>query len=507
MSGTAALEAVSIRKVYPGTVALNGVTIRFLGGEVHAVIGKNGAGKSSLIRILAGAVQPSSGIIRVHGRALRFRSPRDAAREGIATVYQELSLAPDLTVGENILLGRMPTKWAGLSIDRKAVRAEATRVLGGMNVSLDIDAKAGRLGVAEQQVVEIAKAMVSAPSVLMLDEPTSALAHGEKESLFRLVRDLAARGVAVVYISHRLQELQEIAGRVSVLRDGDLIGTISIEEATPATVAHMMFGETVQKTHTQAPAPSSEPVLEVDRLWSGDRVQGVSFTVHKGEVLGVAGLLGSGRTELLRAIAGADRIDAGVIRVQGREVRRPDPRKMKRLGIGLTPENRKEQGLVLPLTIRENLCLASLDRIAFKRILWRSRERAVVDRIIRKLGIAVSDPEHEVSTLSGGNQQKVVVGKWLNTAPKVLLFDEPTRGVDVQAKEQIFQIMRDLSRRGIACVFVSSELEELLEVCHRILIMQRGRFVGEVLPAEVSAKELFQRCLEPAAAERLGTEG
>ena len=488
------LQTRDIRKVYPGTVALKDVSIGFEGGQVHALIGKNGAGKSTLVKIISGAVQPTSGAILVDGREVQVRSPRDAFREGIATVYQELSLVPELTVGENILFGRLPKRRRsrGIVVDWNEVFKQASTLLDSMQVDLDVRKKVSQSGVAQQQVVEIAKAMSFDPSVLVLDEPTSALAHHEVQNLFRLIRGLAKKGVAVVYITHRLQELEEIADTVSVLRDGNLIGTIGIEEATPETIAQMMFGEVVQKARPAGLEVQREPVLQVQHLTIKGKLHDIGLTLYKGEVLGIAGMLGSGRTELLRAIFGSDTIDRGEIVVGDRVITNPRPARMKKLGLGLTPESRKEEGLIPLLTVRDNVCLASLGRISLKGLILKGRQRAVADKTVEELRIAVSDIEQTVSLLSGGNQQKVVVGNWLNTDPLIMLFDEPTRGIDVQAKQQVFQIIWDLSKRGISSILVSSELEELIEVCHRILIMQNGRIVDEVVADGLRVETLLE---------------
>lgn len=484
------LEAAGIRKEYSGTVALDDVSVAFTGGKVHALVGKNGAGKSTLVRILAGTTQLTRGRIFVDGREVRLRSARDAFREGIATVYQELSLIPGLTVAENILLGRLPRRWG--RIVWREVFAQAQAVLAEMQARLDMRQKAGELGIAQQQVVEIAKAMSFQPSVLMLDEPTSALAQHETESLFQLIRRLAAQGVAILYITHRLQELPQIADTVTVLRDGRLIGVMEMAQATPEKIVGMMFGSVGRKQRPADLWVSAEPLLEVRHLSKRGQFEDVSFTLRKGEVLGIAGMLGAGRTELLRALFGAEPADSGEILIEGRPVRAADPVTMKQHGLAYTPEDRKYQGLVQTLSTRENLCLASLTGIVTKR-----RERPAARGLIAQLDIQAPDVEAPVTSLSGGNQQKVVVGKWLKTRPRVILFDEPTRGIDVQAKQQIFQILWDSSRRGISSIFVSSELEELVEVCHRILIMKRGRLAGEVLSADgVSANELYLRCME-----------
>lgn len=494
---TIKLRTSDLKKVYPGTEALKGVSIGFEAGKVNALIGKNGAGKSTLVKILSGAVEPTSGQILLDGEPLQLRNPRDAFRKGIAIVHQEMSLAPELSVAENILLGRLPRRGPGrILVDWREVARRSRTVLESMNVALDVEARVGGLSVAQQQIVEIARAMSFAPRVLMLDEPTSALGTHEVERLFVLIRELTRKGVAVVYITHRLQELKEIADNVSVLRDGQLVGTIGVEEATTNTIVHMMFGQVVQKSRPAELEIAPEPVLEVRGLSRRGALEEIDLTLRRGEVLGLAGMLGSGRTELLMSIFGAELADRGQVLVGGRPIRRPSPRRMKEAGVGLTPENRKEHGLVLLLDTRENLCLAGLKRLSAGGIITKGRQRRVVEKLVQDLHITAGDLDESVASLSGGNQQKVVVGNWLNTQPRILLFDEPTRGIDVAAKQQMFQIIWDLSRRGISSIFVSSEFEELLEVCHRILIMQKGRIVGEVRPENVTLEQLVARCVE-----------
>jgi ribose transport system ATP-binding protein len=491
------LQTIDLRKVYPGTEALRGVSIGFAGGKVHALIGKNGAGKSTLVKILSGAVEPTSGQLLVDGQAVRLQGPKDAFHKGIATVYQEMSLVPELTVAENILLGRLPRRGPGkVLVDWAEVHRRSRAVLDRMNVRLDVEAKVAGLSVAQQQIVEIARAMSFSPAVLMLDEPTSALGYHEVEGLFGLVRQLAGQGVAVVYITHRLNELKEIADTVSVLRDGQLVGTIDAQQADAAKLVEMMFGQTVPKSRPADLKVAPEPVLEVQNLSKQGELDDVSFTLHRGEVLGLAGMLGSGRTELLMSIFGAEPADSGRIVVGGREIARPSPRRMKKAGIALAPENRKEHGLVLLLNTSDNMSLAGLDRLSTGGVMRKDRQRRMVRDFVERLQIAVADVGQSVASLSGGNQQKVVIGNWLNTTPQILLLDEPTRGIDVQAKQQVFQIIWDLSRSGISSLVVSSELEELLEVCHRILIMQKGRIVGEVRPEGVSLERLFAQCIE-----------
>jgi ribose transport system ATP-binding protein len=492
------LETVRIRKEYPGTVALRNISLRFDGGKIHALLGKNGAGKSTLVKIFAGAVRQDAGEILVNGKPIDLRSPRDALRQGIAAVHQELSLVPELTVAENILLGRLPKRkgGGGLIIDWDETFSRARKILDTLGVAIDVRTRAADLGVAQQQSVEIAKAMSYDPSVLMLDEPTSALAHHETERLFGLLRTLAGRGVVLLYITHRLEEIHRIADTVTVLRNGELIGTIGIADATPAAIVQMMFGEVVTKTRPPDVLLHRKPVMEVRTLTRKNAFEHVTFTLHAGEILGIAGLLGSGRTELLRSLFGADPHDSGDLLLDGAVVRPSNPIQMKSFGVVLSPENRKEEGLIQMLSTRANVCLASLSRISRGGFTTRAREQKVVDRNIREVDIKVSDAEAAVSTLSGGNQQKVVVAKWLNTTPRIMLLDEPTRGIDIQAKQQMFQLIRDLSGRGISCIVVSSELEELMDICHRVLIMKRGKIAGEMFPYQSTLEDLFAVCMQ-----------
>ncbi|MDA0336673.1 MAG: sugar ABC transporter ATP-binding protein, partial [bacterium] len=469
--------------------------------EVHALIGKNGAGKSTLVKMLAGSVQPTSGAILVDGVQVSLPTPTAAFRHGIAIVYQELSLIPSLTVTENILLGRLPQR--GPCIDWRAAHARAQAVLADMEIDIDVRTRVGDLGVARQQVVEIAKAMSGEPAALLLDEPTSSLARHETGRLFSLIRRLAERGVAVIYISHRLQELHQIADRVTVLRDGHHIGTKAMPDTSAADIVHMMFGEVVQRARPVDLQVGSTCALRVHDLTRAGAFEAIDFTLHEGEILGLAGMLGSGRTELLRSIFGAESFDSGRIEVAGQPIAAPTPMLMKQHGLAFTPENRKEEALVQRHSIRANMCLAGMGRMARGLFTSRALEQPHVEAQVERLRIKVSSTEDPVAALSGGNQQKVVIGNWLNNQPRIMLFDEPTRGIDVQAKQQIFQVMWDLSRDGIASIFVSTELEELVEVCHRILIMQGGRIVAAVRPEDISADELYVRCMETPGVEHV----
>ena len=470
-------------------------------GLVHALMGKNGSGKSTLIKILSGSVVPSAGTLRVDDAPVAFATPADAFAAGVVTVHQELSLVPSLSVGENIYLGRLPQRrvLGRTVVDWARVHRDAGRLLHEMGLDIDPRSKVSRLSVGRQQVVEIVKAMSYDPAILLLDEPTSALASREVDLLFALLRRLRARGVTMVYITHRMNELFEIADTCTVLRDGHGVASVAMADATPDGIVQMMFGDVARAVRPpRRTVDRGQPVLSVRRLARHDAFADVSFDLYPGEVLGMAGLLGAGRTEVLRAIFGADRLNAGEIVLAGERVTHPDPRGMKRRGLGYTPENRKEVGLVQARSVHDNLCLASLDRIAPRFVLTRGREAPYVRRQVAGLAIKVPDAMLPVSSLSGGNQQKIVIGNWLNTEPRVMFFDEPSRGIDVQAKQQVFDIMWREAARGLASVFVSSELEELLEVADRILVMRQGRIVAEVLPERTSLTDLYRLCMEGA---------
>jgi ribose transport system ATP-binding protein len=495
---TPILVMQNVNKQYPGVKALDNVTFSVEEGEVRALLGKNGAGKSTLVKILSGAVEPDSGTIRIDGNEVNIDGPRDAFELGICTVYQEMSLVPGLTAAENILLGRWPTRrQLGLSvIARKEIRWAAQAALDQLEVKLDLNEQVSRLNVAQQQLVEIAKAISFDPRVLVLDEPTSALPGEEVDTLHRVVRRLANQGRAIIYVTHRLQEVPRVADSVTVLRDGRHIGTIPAAEASPERIANMMIGVDWQRSEHVREREVGDVKLSVRNLNREGILHNLSFDLYGGEVLGIAGLLGSGRTELLRAIFGLDPIDSGEIYVGGRLIEHPSPITMKDHGVGLTPEDRRRQGLVMPFPVRQSLTLASLDRASDRGILRSRRERALAQEMVDNLQIVTASLEVKTETLSGGNQQKVVIGNWLNTLPDVLIMDEPTRGIDIQAKEQIFALVRDLADQGLAVLFVSSEIEEVLDVADRILIMNQGYITGEVKSDEIDIERLLAITME-----------
>lgn len=487
------LEARNVVKVYPGTRALDDVSVSFDSGKVHAIVGKNGSGKSTLLKVFAGSEIATSGAIFLDGREVRLSTTIEALKDGIATVYQELSLVPTLTVTENILMGRLPTK-RGM-IDWKAARAYVRELLEELEIDVPATAVVSSLSMWQRQMIEIAKAMSYNPRVLQLDEPTSSLAKHEVASLFKMVRKLKEKDVIILYVSHKLHELWEIADDCTVLRDGKLIGTKRLSELSHRELIDMMFGETKVESRPVDLMESDEVLLRVQNLSRQGKFHDVSFELHKGEVLGIAGMLGAGRTELLKSIFGADPYDSGTIEFGGETMTHSSLKKMKTLGMALTPEDRKNEGLVLEASIANNLIYASLDQLSNGGFMNTREEKRFVDRQVDSLRIKVATAALPVSSLSGGNQQKVVVGNWLNTKPTVMMFDEPSRGIDVAAKQQIFKIMWEQSKKGVSSIMVSSELEELLEVCQRILIMVEGRIVREVNPDEMKIDDLYAMCM------------
>lgn len=483
------LHLEELTRHYGAVRALHNFTHSFASGQVHALIGKNGSGKSTFIKMMAGATSPTSGRIRLGGRPVQFRSPQDALAEGVVTVYQELSLVPGLSVAENIFLGRLPRR--GKWIDWTRLHDLAGALLEEMG-AIDIDPRQSveSLSVGRQQLVEIVKASSLSPKVLLLDEPTSALAAAEVERLFALIRRLKAKGVTILYISHRLAELPRIVDTVTTLRDGAFAGSLPMAEAGPREILGMMFGN-LAPLDRPAHRAGGELLLEVQGLRIEPWLRDVSFRLCKGEVLGIAGMLGSGRTELLHGIFGARPIDAGRVLLDGRDITSYGLPGRKAEGLAYASEDRKHAGLVLDHSIHANLVTAPLRKIAKWGLTWLGLERPHAERQVAGLQIKVSDLMLPVNSLSGGNQQKVVVGNWLNSGPRVLLLDEPGRGVDVQAKRQIYQIIWDQAARGLSSIVVSTELEDLAECCDRVLVLRDGRIAAEFSGKGLDPKALY----------------
>ncbi len=479
-SSAAVLEMRGIRKAFPGVVALDGVDLTLHAGEVHMLLGENGAGKSTLMKILSGAYRKDAGEIRMHGEPADIQDPRDAIARGIRVIYQELNLVPHLPVAENIFLGAAPTKWPGM-VDWRRLHVSAARLLADLGMEIEPGTLVSRLSLAQQQMVEIAKALAGdAPAtILVMDEPTSALTSREVDQLFALIGRLAARGVAIVYITHRLDEVFRIGARVTVLRDGRHVAMCPLRDVTAAQLVRMMANRDLGDHFPKVRVPAGRELLRVENVSRSGLLSGISFSLRAGEVLGIAGLLGAGRSELARVLAGADRCDDGGIFIDGTAVRLRTPADAIRLGIGLLPEDRKAQGLVAGLTVARNIALPHARRLARFGFVPRRAEAALAAPILKELRVKATASQ-AVRLLSGGNQQKVVLGKWLAGDARIFIFDEPTRGVDVGAKVEIYNLMNRLTAAGAGIIMISSELPELLGMSDRILVMHRGRIQAEM---------------------------
>ncbi len=497
----ALLEMKNIVKEFPGVRALDGVTFDLQTGEVHALVGENGAGKSTLMKVLSG-VYPDrtySGDIFVNGEIEQFSNIREAEKAGIAIIFQELSLVKELSVGENIFLGREPSRFG--VIDSTRLYQKAAKLLNDLNLSINPRTKVGNLGIGQQQLVEIAKALSQEAKILVLDEPTAALTESEVKTLFGILEKLKARGVGMIYISHKLGEVFQISDRITVLRDGKTVGTNETKNLTVEKVIALMVGREVGDIFPKISHEFGEMALEVKNLSAFDvdnpnkkLVDNVTFSVRRGEVLGIAGLMGAGRSELLMAIFGAwSGKTAGEIFVEGKRVEINSPSEAIENGIGFVTEDRQRFGLLLEQSLLDNLTLAALKQISGAFLTHRSRETVAAQNVMNLLKVKANSPLMMANTLSGGNQQKVVLGKWLLTNPKVLFLDEPTRGIDVGAKQEIYAEINKLAKEGLAIVMVSSELPEIMGLSDRILVLHEGKLTGEFTKAEATAEKVMAR--------------
>ena len=493
----ALLQLRGITKRFPGVLALDGVDFALTAGEVHALVGENGAGKSTLIKIISGVHQPDAGRIDYLGTPVTFPTPRAAADRGITVIYQEVALFPDLTVLENLYVGAYPRRpllrhsGRGRRVDWMAMRARAQDVAASLGVKLDLEAPVHRLSAAQQQLVEIARALLRDARVIIMDEPTGPLTQQDAARLFSLIRQLRARGVGIIYISHRLEEIFEVADRLTVLRDGRRIVAMPVGETTREMLIHHMVGRTLDTLYPHTARQTGPPVLEVEGLGTSGALTDVSFTLGRGEILGLAGLVGSGRTTLARAIFGIVPPGRGRIKLDGVDARIAHAGRARELGIAYVPEERQRQGLVLPFSVSENLSLVILRRLSRLGFINHASERTVAHDVVRRLDIRTPGIGVPAATLSGGNQQKVVVGKWLAAQPRVLIMDEPTRGVDVGAKAEIHRLMSELAGRGLAILLISSELPELLGMSDRIMVMHRGRIAGELSRGQATQEKIM----------------
>jgi len=484
------LQLENITKNFPGVKALDNVRFEVYAGEVHALLGENGAGKSTLIKIISGVYRPDSGTIMVDGTPVQINNPREAQARGIATIYQELLLYPELTVAENIFMGHAPRTRFG-AIDWAEMSRRAKDILASLNIhDLDVRRKVGTLTVGNRQRVEIAKALSQNARILIMDEPTAALTEADVVRLFDIVRLLRSRGVGVIYISHRLEEVFELADRVTVLRDGQYVDTRLVAETTRDDLISMMVGRTIDNLFPKLPAEIGAPVLEVRDLVRQPMTRGVSFTLRAGEIVGLAGLVGSGRSEVAQVIFGIWPAESGQVLLDGKPVHIKSPEQAMKLGIAYVPEDRGTQGLIRKMRVRENISLAVLRQLSAYGFISPRKELNLASDSIQQFNIRAYSPEQIANKLSGGNQQKVVVSKWLASRPRVLIMDEPTRGIDVGAKAEIHRLMSELAQRGLAILMISSELPEIVGMSDRVLVMRGGRIVAEYQREEATQEQI-----------------
>ncbi|MCE9544895.1 MAG: sugar ABC transporter ATP-binding protein [Planctomycetia bacterium] len=499
-SGAAPLIAVDrVTKRYPGVIALNDVSLNILPGELHAICGENGAGKSTLMKILAGVIPDYEGEIRLRGAALRFGDTRAAEAAGVAIIHQELNLVEELSAAANIFLGRELTTAWGL-LDERGMNARARELLLSLECDVAPQARAGSLRVGDQQLIEIAKALSFDTDILIMDEPTSALTETEVARLFRVIARLRARGVTILYISHKMDEVFQLADRVTVLRDGKWVSTLERTATNAREITHLMVGREIEATQFTEPRRPGEVVLEVNRLslaWPGHakawRLRDVSFQLRRGEVLGFAGLMGAGRTELLECLFGASQVPPqGRIVLSGHEVNFFQPVEAMKAGVAMVTEDRKRLGLFAQFDVGQNVSICTLDRVASGGMISAAAEERMARASVARLGVKTAGLSAAITSLSGGNQQKTIIARWLLTEPKVLLLDDPTRGIDVGAKAELYRVIDGLCREGLGVIVTSSELPELLTLCDRILVLCEGRLTGEFTRDEATEQKIME---------------
>lgn len=482
------IELQDICKYFPGVKALDHANLTVYPGEVHALMGENGAGKSTLIKVIAGVHKIDSGTYKMDGQEAQITCPADAREKGISVIYQELNMISGLTVAENIFFGNYPKKGRGL-VDWKKLNKDAKALLQELETDIDPMMKVGYLPVGKQQLVEIAKSLAMNPRVLIMDEPTSALSMKEVEHLYTIIRKLKEKGVAIIYVSHKLEEIYAVTDTITVMRDGKYIGTGKTSELKEAELIRMMVGHSVQDISVRESVKQKDAVLEVKGL-NTDHVRDISFYIRKGEVVGFAGLMGAGRTELARAVIGADHRNSGQILLEGRELPPNSVAKAKSFGIGLVPEDRKRSGIIAKKGVGFNISIASLGQLKKGLTVSAEEEEQEILKQIQELGIKTASVQVNVETLSGGNQQKVILARWLMKENlKVLIIDEPTRGIDVGAKAEIYKILDRLARKGVAILMISSELPEIINLCDRVYVMNNGRIRGELNRDEMNVTQ------------------
>ncbi len=484
------VEMQKVTKAFPGVLALNKVDFSCIPGEIHAVVGENGAGKSTLMKIIAGVYRPDGGSISLKGKKTVFSSPKHAQKCGISIIYQEFNLIPELTVAENIFLGREPTK-RGPLIDSVTLKRRSRELLTDLNAKIDIQSKVKDLGVAHRQMVEIAKALSLDADIIMMDEPSAVVSGRELESLFRIIRSLKKSGKTIIYISHRIEEIFQISDRTTVLKDGQLVGTYDTVDLDKPQIVKLMVGRNLTETFPSREVGKKKEILALEDVGRDKILQHVSFKVYSGEILGLAGLVGSGRTEIARAIFGACAIDSGRLLLNGSLLKGATPKSSIASGIGFVTENRAKDGLVYNMSVRKNLTLTILDKIKKWFFVHEAKEKEICKNRVQEYDIVTTGIEQEIQYLSGGNQQKVILAKWMNINPSLLILDEPTRGIDVGAKAEIYRLMRLLAKRGTAIIMISSELPEIIGMSDRILVIHDGKVMGELAPSEATEERIL----------------
>jgi rhamnose transport system ATP-binding protein len=492
------LELNKISKRFSGVEVLHEVNFSLKPGEVHAILGENGAGKSTLVKVITGVHQPDGGEIRLNGQTVQFNDPRESRQAGIAAIYQELSLFPDLDVAENIFVGRQPTASGG-RIDWRKLYDEAGKLLTSLGVHLNLRHKARSLSIAQQQMVEIARAFSINARILIMDEPTSSLTLSEVADLFRLVRRLRNEGTGIIFISHRLEELFELADRVTILRDGNYVDTRPLNEVSRDDLIRLMVGRTISNLFPKQEVEAGEVVLKVENLCQAGIFENISFELRKGEILGMAGLVGAGRTDLARAIFGVEPPSAGRIEVEGREVKINSPQEAIRLGLAYVPEDRQLHGLIPQMNITANISLPMLQEYARRGWLRDKVELKAAYGAARQMEVRANNIWQKARELSGGNQQKIVLAKWLSTKPRILILDEPTRGIDVGTKAAVHALMSKLASEGIAILMISSELPEILGMSDRVLVMREGHLTGQFIRAEATQEKIISAATQAVA--------
>lgn len=507
----AAISISHVTKAFPGVVALEDVSLDIEAGELHAICGENGAGKSTLMKILSGVIPHYEGELRIHGETVQFRHTRDAEAAGVSMIHQELNLVDELSVAANLFLGREPSRWGFL--DDRHMERVARELLAELDCDFDVRAPAGRLRVGDQQLIEIGKALSRNSGILIMDEPTSALTEAEVERLYRVIARLRERKVTILYISHKMEEVFRLADRITVLRDGRWVATLDRTATSPREVTHLMVGREIATLDLGQPRSAGDTVLEVRHLslpWPGHarkwRLQDVSFQLRRGEIVGVAGLMGAGRTELLESLFGASaEPPSGEILLEGKPVRFRHPAEARRAGVALVTEDRKRLGLFSQMTVGENISICTLRQVARQGLIRGRQEAELAQSMVQRLGVKTAGLGESILSLSGGNQQKCLIGRWLLTQPQVLLLDDPTRGVDVGAKAELYHLMDELCRAGLAILLTSSELPELLTVCDRILVLSEGRLTAEFSREEATEQRIMEAATAAMASESISS--